>query len=184
MKLPNEVISVIGKLEKKGFEAYIVGGCVRDFLRKVEPQDWDVATNAKPNEIQKIFPKSFYKNKFFTVTVQTGSDNTALKEVEITTYRLETKYTDKRHPAEVKFAKTIKEDLGRRDFTVNAIAMNQKAKIVDPFGGQEDLVEKIIKAVGNPESRFSEDALRMMRAVRFSVSLGDSWKIEKKTGEI
>jgi poly(A) polymerase/tRNA nucleotidyltransferase (CCA-adding enzyme) len=225
MQIPKEVKSVINKLKKSGFEAYIVGGCVRDFLRNVEPDDWDVATNAKPKEIQKIFPKSFYNNKFFTVTVQTGSENPKLKElkedkssfrpfanvreIEVTTYRSEAKYTDKRHPDEVKFAKTIEEDLARRDFTINAIAIktqNSKLKtqnhnlklktleIIDPFNGQKDLEEKIIRAVGNPEERFSEDALRMLRAVRFAITLGEgpegkqasygvNWKIEEKTSQ-
>jgi len=184
MAIPGEVKFIIDELKKNGFEAYIVGGCVRDFLRGVEPEDWDVATNAKPKEIQKIFPKSFYSNKFFTVTVQTGSGNTKLKEIEITTYRKEAKYTDKRHPDEVKFAKTIKEDLSRRDFTVNAIAAAPtvpKLKIIDPFGGQKDLEEEKIRAVGNPEERFSEDALRMIRAVRFATTLGENWQIEEKT---
>jgi len=190
MRIPKEVQSVINELKKKGFEAYIVGGCVRDFLRGVEPEDWDVATSAKPEEIQKIFPESFYENKFLTVTVQTGSENPKLKEIEITTYRKEARYTDKRHPDEIKFAKTIEEDLARRDFTVNAVAMGLKFQVpnsrfilIDPFGGQEDLKNKIIRAVGNPEERFNEDALRMMRAVRFAVSLGESWKIEEKTAE-
>lgn len=190
MKIPKEIKLVIERLKEKGFKAHIVGGCVRDFLRNVEPQDWDIATSAKPKEIQQTFPKSFYKNKFFTVTVQTESKNPKLKEVEITTYRLETKYTDKRHPEEVKFAKTINEDLARRDFTVNAIAIDigaeskkQEVKIIDPFGGQKDLGKKIIRAAGDPEERFSEDALRMMRAVRFAVSLGKEWKIEKETAE-
>lgn len=179
MVIPKEVKSVIDKLKKNGFEAYIVGGCVRDFLRGVDPQDWDVATNAKPAEMQKTFPKSFYKNKFLTVTVQTGSHDPKFKEIEITTFRSEAKYTDKRHPDEVKFAKTIKEDLARRDFTVNAIAMN--AEVIDPFQGQKDLEDKVIRAVGNPADRFSEDALRMMRAVRLATTL--SFNIEPKTAE-
>ena len=190
MRIPKEVQSVINELKKKRFEAYIVGGCVRDFLRGIEPEDWDVATSTKPEEIQKIFPKSFYENKFLTVTIQTGSKNPKLKEIEITTYRKEAKYTDKRHPDQISFAKTIEEDLSRRDFTVNAIAIGQKIEnrkqkieIVDPFGGQEDLKNKIIRAVGNPEERFNEDALRMMRAVRFAVTLGEDWKIEEKTAE-
>ena len=191
MKIPREVKFITDELRKKGFEAYIVGGCVRDFLREVEPEDWDVATSGKPEEIQKIFPKSFYENKFLTVTVQTGSENPKLKEIEITTYRKEAKYTDKRHPDEIKFAKTIEEDLARRDFTVNAIALKIRDRggtgegqsLVDPFGGQEDLKNKIIRAVGNPEERFNEDALRMMRAVRFAVTLGEDWKIEEKTAE-
>ena len=168
MKIPKEVKSVIDKLKKAGFQAYLVGGCVRDFLREVEPEDWDVATNANPEEIKKIFPKSFYKNKFGTVTVG---------DIEITPFRIEEKYTDKRHPDEVKWAKTIEEDLARRDFTVNAMAMD--VEVIDPFNGQKDLENKIIRAVGNPEDRFNEDALRMLRAVRFATVLG--WEIDSET---
>lgn len=188
MEIPKELKFVIEQLKKNNFEAYIVGGCVRDFLRRAEPEDWDVATNAKPKEIQKIFPQSFYSNQFFTVTVQANSETPRLKEIEITTYRSEAKYTDKRHPDEIKFAKTIQEDLARRDFTVNAMALetqegNARRKIVDPYNGQKDLKEKIIKAVGNVEERFDEDALRMARAVRFSVTLGEGWQIEKRTAQ-
>jgi len=189
MTIPKEVKSVIDKLKKKGFEAYAVGGCVRDFLLGKEPEDWDIATSAKPEEIKKIFPKSFYENRFFTVTIQTGSKNQRLKEIEVTTYRLEAKYTDKRHPDEIKFAKTIEEDLARRDFTINSLALEiqkTKTKIIDPFNGQEDLKNKIIKAVGNPEDRFNEDALRMVRATRFAATLnskGVEWKIEEKTSQ-
>ena len=186
MNIPKEVQFIINEFKKAGFEAYIIGGCVRDLLRGIEPEDWDIATNAKPKEIQKIFPKSFYSNQFFTVTAQTNSKNPKLKEIEITTYRSEAKYTDKRHPDVVKFAKTISEDLARRDFTVNAMAAipeasKLKIRIIDPFEGQEDLKNKLIKAVGNPEDRFSEDALRMLRAVRFATTL--DFKIEKKTGQ-
>jgi len=183
MQIPQEVKFIIDELKKAGFDAHIVGGCVRDFLRGIESEDWDVTTNAKPKDIQKIFPKSFYENKFLTVTVQTGSKNPKLKEIEITTYRSEAKYTDKRHPDEVKFAKTIEEDLSRRDFTVNSIAMDEKLQLIDPFEGKKDLEGKIIRAVRNPEERFSEDALRMMRAVRFVVTLDGSasWRIEEKT---
>ena len=237
MSIPKEVQSIIKEFQDAGYEAHIVGGCVRDILRNAEPEDWDVATNANPEEIQKIFPKSFYSNKFFTVTVQTGSQNPRLKEIEITTYRLEAKYTDKRHPDEIKFAKTIKEDLSRRDFTVNAMALQLTADnkqqatrekeplrilrggktapaeggkrapdynppttlpswraptegvwsegrgivIIDPFGGREDLKNKIIRAVGEPKKRFSEDALRLLRAVRFATTLGKNWKIEPRT---
>jgi len=186
MDIPKQVKAIIEKLDKNGFQTHIVGGCVRDFLRDVMPNDWDIATSAKPEQIQKLFPKSFYKNKFFTVTVQTDSKEPALKEIEITTYRLETKYTDKRHPEQVKFAETIEKDLARRDFTVNAIAIeikNKKTKIIDPFNGQKDLKNKTIKAVGEAEKRFSEDALRMMRAVRFNTVLGKDWKIEKNTSQ-
>jgi len=186
MILPKEVKTVIMSLEKKGYEAYVVGGCVRDVLLGKEPEDWDITTSAKPEEIQKIFPKSFYENKFLTVTVQTGSRKPKLKEIEITTFRSEAKYTDKRHPDEVKFAKTLKEDLARRDFTVNAIAIDlakPSFEIIDPFDGQKDLKNKAIRAVGNAQERFSEDALRMMRAVRFVATLGEGWKIEEGTGE-
>ena len=186
MTIPKEVKLIVSQLEKKGCEAYIVGGCVRDVLRLAEPKDWDIATNAKPAEIQKIFPQSFYENRFLTVTVKTSSKNPKLKEVEITTYRSEAKYTDKRHPDEVNFAKTLEEDLARRDFTINAIALEIKGKkpqIIDPFNGQQDLKSKIIRTVGDPEQRFSEDALRMMRAVRFAVVLGKDWQIEKGTGQ-
>jgi len=177
MTIPKEVKVIIEKLDKAGFEAYIVGGCVRDFLLGNGPKDWDVTTNAKPEEIQKVLPNSFYENKFLTVTVRTKSSK--VPEVEITTYRSEAKYTDKRHPDEVKYAKTLEEDLSRRDFTINSLAMDAKKKIIDPFDGQKDLKDKIIRAVGNPEERFNEDALRMLRAVRFATTLG--FKIEEKT---
>jgi len=184
MEIPKEVKDVIEKLKKAGFEAYVVGGCVRDFLRGEKPKDWDITTNAKPTEIRKLFPKSFYENRFFTVTVLTESKDPTLREIEITTFRKEAKYTDKRHPDFIEFAKTLEEDLKRRDFTVNAMALkieDSKFEIVDLFEGQKDLKNKIIRAVGNPKERFSEDALRMMRAVRFAVTLGKDWKIEKET---
>ncbi len=193
-KIPKEVKNTIKTLEKAGFESFIVGGCVRDILRNVKPSDWDIATNATPKEIQKLFKKSFYDNKFLTVKVITNSKDPYLKEIEITTYRNESKYSDKRHPDKVKPAKTIEEDLSRRDFTVNAIALSlknlqskkQKAKsknyeLIDPFLGQKDLKNKVIKAVGDPQKRFSEDALRILRAVRFAITLGNDWKIEKET---
>ena len=183
MQITKEVKLIITKLQKNSFEAYVVGGCVRDILRGIAPRDWDVATSAKPEEIQKVFPKSFYENKFLTVTVQTGSKDLATKEVEITTYRSESKYTDKRHPDEVKFAKNIQEDLARRDFTINAVALEvsglKTLKVIDPFGGEHDLKDKIIRAVGVAQDRFSEDALRMMRAVRFATTL--DFTIEGKT---
>ncbi len=181
MLIPKQAQFIVSKLKKAGFEAYIVGGCVRDFLLEKEPNDWDVTTNAKPKEIQKIFPSSFYENKFLTVTIQTKSKNPKLKEIEITTYRSEAKYSDKRHPDIVKFAQSLKQDLARRDFTINAMAMDSELKIIDPFEGQKDLKKKTIKAVGNPEKRFSEDALRMMRAIRFATTL--NFKIEEKTGQ-
>jgi poly(A) polymerase/tRNA nucleotidyltransferase (CCA-adding enzyme) len=187
MTIPKEVKTVIEKLEKKGFEAYAVGGCVRDFLLDKEPEDWDIATSAKPEEIQKIFPENFYENRFFTVTVRTGSKKPKLGEIEITTFRSEAKYTDKRHPDEIKFAKTIEEDLARRDFTINAIALKtekSKFNFIDPFNGQEDLKNRTIRAVGSADERFREDALRMVRAIRFAATLsavGKDWEIEEKT---
>jgi len=179
MDIPDEVQFVVSQLKKSGYEAYVVGGCIRDLLRGVEPDDWDIATDAKPKEMAKIFPKSFAVNKFGTVTVLTNSKKENLKNIEITTFRTEEKYTDKRHPDKVRWAKTIEEDLARRDFTVNAIALNVAGKIIDPFAGQRDLEKKIIRAVGKPEERLKEDALRLMRAVRLATVL--DFKIEKKT---
>ncbi len=184
MQIPEEVKNVIKELNKHGFEAFAVGGCVRDLILSetegfvVEPNDWDIATNAKPEDVQKIFADSFYENKFGTVGVKTE-----VGVVEVTTYRTESKYTDKRHPDEVKFAETLEEDLKRRDFTINALALSavegMAPKIIDLFGGQKDLKDKIIRAVGEPEERFNEDALRMMRAVRFATEL--DFTIEAKT---
>lgn len=174
-----EVVEIIMKLQNAGFEAYIVGGCVRDLLLQREPEDWDVATQATPEQIQALFPDTFYANKFFTVTVLTESQNSKLKEIEVTTFRSDMQYGDRRHPEEVVFAKTIEEDLSRRDFTVNAIALGLKSELVDPFGGQKDLKAKLIRAVGDAQERFQEDALRMMRALRFVATLG--FKLEEKT---
>jgi len=182
MELPKEIKEINKKLVAAGFESYLVGGCVRDFLLEKNPKDWDLTTSAKPEEIQKIFPESIYENKFGTVAIKTDSKNPILKIVEATTFRKEGKYTDKRHPDEITFAKNIEEDLSRRDFTINALALDisgKKRKIVDPFGGEKDLEKKIIRAVGNPKERFEEDALRLMRAVRFAAQLGFS--IEKET---
>lgn len=178
--IPKEVGEVPKTLEKAGFEAYLVGGCVRDLLLGREPKDWDIATNAKPEEIQKLFPDSVYENKFGTVGVKTDSVNKQLKVVEVTTFRLEDKYTDKRHPDEIKFAKTIEEDLARRDFTINALAFKNN-EVIDPYVGQKDLKDKLIRTVGNPTERFDEDALRLMRAVRFATEL--DFKIEKITAD-
>src|SRR3989344_5040847 len=122
--LPKEVLDILAQLKSNNFEAYAVGGCVRDILRGVEPKDWDITTNATPEEIQKIFPNNFYENKFGTVGVITSSQEESLKIVEVTTYRIDGEYSDARHPDEVKFAKTLEEDLSRRDFTCNAMALS------------------------------------------------------------
>ena len=121
--IPPQVQSILKTLEKAGFESYVVGGCVRDLLIGIEPKDWDITTNAKPKEVQDLFPDSFYENKYGTVGVKTGSDNPRLEIVEVTTYRVEEKYSDKRHPDEVRFTSSLEEDLKRREFTVNATAL-------------------------------------------------------------
>ncbi|MDI6733890.1 MAG: CCA tRNA nucleotidyltransferase [Patescibacteria group bacterium] len=181
--VPKEIKEIAGVLEKAGFEAYLVGGCVRDLLIGKKPKDWDVATNARPEEIQKLFSDSVYENQFGTVGVKTESSDSTLKVIEVTTYRIEGKYTDKRHPDEVKFAKTIEEDLGRRDFTINAFAKDllKKGEVIDLYDGQKDLENKIIRTVGDPKKRFCEDALRLLRAIRFASELG--FEIEKNTLE-
>ncbi len=182
-KIPEKVRDIIEKLHKQQYEAYLVGGCVRDLLMGKKPNDWDITTDATPEEIKSIFPDSLYENKFLTVTVKPGNDDSGQKGIEVTTFRSEAKYSDKRHPDEVKFAKTLKEDLKRRDFTVNALALDidnkEKYEIIDLFEGKKDLENKIIRAVGRAEERFEEDALRMMRAVRFATVLG--FVIEEET---
>lgn len=184
-EIPKEVACIVNALQNAGFEAYPVGGCVRDVLRGQVPKDWDITTNALPEEIRNVFPKTFYENKFYTVTVQTDSPDAMLREIEVTTYRSEGAYEDRRHPSDIKPAKTLDEDLSRRDFTVNALALRIIEKgapeIIDPFGGKADLEDKVIRAVGDPEERFAEDALRMLRAARFATTLGFS--IEEKTRE-
>lgn len=201
LEIPKEILNILVVLQEADHDSYIVGGCVRDILRGEKPKDWDITTSATPEEILKLFLESFYENKFLTVTVKTESDVSTLKEVEVTTFRAEGKYTDKRHPDKIRFAKTLEEDLARRDFTINAMALDTKFEIhnsksetnhklqiskfrlevIDPYGGQADLEEKLIRAVGEPEKRFEEDALRMLRAVRLAVELG--FAIEEKTKE-
>ena len=181
MKSLKEIEKILENLQKAGFEGYIVGGCVRDLIMGLKPKDWDVTTNAKPEELQKIFPESFYENDFGTVGVKTDSKDSTLKVIEVTTYRTESEYTDKRHPGKVRFAEKLEDDLKRRDFTINALAMDADGKITDLFGGENDIKSKIVKAVGNAEERFNEDAVRMMRAVRFAATLG--FQMEIKTLE-
>ncbi len=187
--IPSEVKKTAEELLKAGYKAYLVGGCVRDVLLKRDPKDWDIATSALPEEIQKIFPEHVYENNFGTVGVKTESADPRLKIVEVTTFRIESEYSDKRHPDAVQFAKTIEEDLSRRDFTVNAMALDLKSKtlnpktdVVDPYGGQKDLKDKVVRTVGDPRKRFEEDALRLMRAVRFAVELGGFSAESKHSG--
>lgn len=185
MKIPDEVIRIAGILVGAGHEAHLVGGCVRDALLGREPQDWDIATDAVPEEILKLFPDSVYENEFGTVGVKTDSEDPKLKVVEVTTYRTEGAYRDMRHPDAVSFVKTVEEDLSRRDFTVNALALSAVEGLaggpIDPYGGVRDMEARLIRAVGDPDLRFTEDALRLMRAVRFACQLG--FAIEGKTGE-
>lgn len=212
-RIPIPIQNIIKTLNEAGFEAYAVGGCVRDLILDRMPKDWDITTNATPEKILEIFPDSFYENEFGTVGVkverfiaksqtesegsQNISDQTTNKKydiIEVTTYRTEGLYEDKRRPSAVSFTHSLKEDLARRDFTINAIAYGPNKKtgeweLIDPFGGAEDLKKKIIRTVGNPEDRLNEDALRLMRAVRFFAELRDpnsrkpahNWHIEENT---
>lgn len=181
-KIPKEVTEIVKKLESGGFEGYLVGGCVRDLFLNKTPKDWDVTTNATPEEIQGIFLDSFYENSFGTVGVKTESEDKTLKVIEITPYRVEGEYSNNRHPDTVTFSKNIEDDLKRRDFTINAIALREKnneTEIVDLFEGIKDLSKGIIKTVGNPTDRFKEDGLRILRAVRLSTEL--EFEIESET---
>lgn len=177
MKLPQFIQYFIQTFEDAGFKIYVVGGTVRGMLTGHDVTDWDFTTNAKPEEIQKLYPNSFYNNAFGTVGVP--QKNEGQQQVfEITTYRKESGYTNVRHPDNVQWADTVEEDLARRDFTMNAMAYDGKT-IVDPFNGEKDITAKIIRAVGDPDIRFAEDALRLMRAVRQAAQLG--FTIEEKT---
>lgn len=172
--IPERVKEIDSTLRKGDFESYLVGGCVRDLIIGRKPKDWDLTTNATPEQIQALFSDTFYENAYGTVgVVSDETDDETLKVIEITPYRTETTYTDFRRPDAVKFAKTLDEDLGRRDFTMNAIAYDiSKGHFIDPYKGQEDIQAKLIKTVGSPIDRFTEDALRMLRAVRLSAELG------------
>lgn len=172
---PISVMKIIETLEKAGFEAYAVGGCVRDSLLGRNPSDWDITTSARPEQVKALFSHTI------DTGIRHGTVTVMLEHVgyEVTTYRIDGEYEDSRHPKEVIFTPLLTEDLKRRDFTINAMAWNPRAGIIDEFGGMEDLDEGIIRCVGSPEERFSEDALRMMRAVRFSAQLG--YEIEPAT---
>lgn len=177
IEIPSQVEWILSRLKNHGYEAFAVGGCVRDTLLGKIPEDWDITTSAKPEQVKKVFGK----------TVDTGilhGTVTVLKEgtgYEVTTYRIDGEYEDGRHPKEVSFTSELKEDLRRRDFTINAMAYSHETGIVDIFGGMEDLERHIIRCVGDPMERFTEDALRILRGIRFSAQLG--FAIEEKTFE-
>ena len=186
-QIPSEIRVIPETLEKAGFEAYLVGGCVRDLLLGHKPKDWDVTTNAKPADIQACFENTFYENEYGTVGVvnEEASDET-LKVVEVTPYRTEGAYSDARRPDSVSFGESLEEDLKRRDFTINAFAYSaSKGELIDLYEGEKDLKERVIRTVGKPADRFSEDALRMLRAVRLSAELGFTIEVEteKATAE-
>lgn len=172
-KIPKNVREVALMLEAAGFEAYLVGGCVRDMIMDKEPADYDVTTSANPEQIIALFPKTFYENDFGTVGVVTNYEEIDQQVIEVTPYRTESSYSDKRHPDNVLYSTNLSDDLMRRDFTINALAYRViNGELVDLYDGLLDIKNKIIKAVGNPNERFTEDALRMLRAVRFSAQLG------------
>lgn len=175
IQLPEDVKKIIEIIEKAGYEAYAVGGCVRDSLLLRNPNDWDITTSAKPEKVKELFKKTI------DTGIEHGTVTVMMHHVgyEVTTYRIDGEYEDARHPKNVTFTSNLIEDLKRRDFTINAMAYNDRSGIVDAFDGISDLEKGIIRAVGNPRERFDEDALRMMRAVRFSAQLG--YSIEEDT---
>ncbi|OHB08191.1 MAG: hypothetical protein A2W64_02635 [Candidatus Zambryskibacteria bacterium RIFCSPLOWO2_02_39_10] len=179
--IPKEISQITEVLENAGFEAYIVGGCVRDLLINKTPKDWDITTNAKPEDTKRLFENTFYNNDYGTVgVVNENTKEESLKVVEVTPYRLESEYSDARRPDYVEFSDSIEHDLHRRDFTINAMARSvSKGHLIDLYKGQEDLKKGIVRAVGDPDIRFGEDALRILRAIRISAELG--FKIEEKT---
>ncbi len=177
IKLPENAKIILDTIHEAGFEAYVVGGCVRDAVLGRVPGDWDITTNAVPQDIKKLFRRTIDTGiEHGTVTVMMGKEG-----YEVTTYRIDGKYEDSRHPSEVTFTKNLTEDMKRRDFTINAMAYNEEEGLIDRFGGLEDIEKGLIRCVGNPYERFSEDALRIMRAIRFSAQLG--YSIEEKTCE-
>ncbi len=175
IRLPDKVKYIIKKIEDAGYEAYAVGGCIRDSVIGRTPDDWDITTSANPRQVKAIFGRTIDTGiRHGTVTVMLEKEG-----FEVTTYRIDGEYEDGRHPKEVVFTSRLEEDLRRRDFTINAMAYNDRKGLVDVFGGAEDIRNRIIRCVGRPEERFDEDALRMMRAVRFSAQLG--YSIEEGT---
>lgn len=177
LEIPEKAQTILYTLEKAGFEAYVVGGCVRDSILGRKPDDWDITTSASPEQVKKLFHRTVDTGlQHGTVTVLMGKEG-----FEVTTYRIDGEYEDGRHPSEVIFTASLEEDLKRRDFTINAMAYNPSAGLVDLFGGMEDIRNKKIRCVGNPLERFTEDALRIMRAVRFCAQLG--FEIEERTAQ-
>ena len=177
IELPRKVVLIIKNLQRHGYDAYAVGGCVRDSILNRKPEDWDITTSAKPEQVKRIFRRTVDTGiEHGTVTVLIGKDG-----VEVTTYRVDGLYEDGRHPKEVTFTSRLEEDLKRRDFTINAMAYNDDERLVDAFGGMRDLNYHLIRCVGDPKERFSEDALRILRAVRFSAQL--AFPIEPETAE-
>jgi tRNA nucleotidyltransferase (CCA-adding enzyme) len=175
IKIPENVEKIINTLEAAGFEAYAVGGCVRDTLLNRTPNDWDITTSAHPEDVKKLFKVTF------DTGIEHGTVSVLLDKVvyEVTTYRIDGEYDDARHPNSVLFTDSLKEDLRRRDFTINAMAYNPRTGIVDLYGGREDIENRIVRCVGDAKERFDEDALRILRAVRFAAQLG--YTIEKET---
>ncbi|GHU63238.1 polynucleotide adenylyltransferase [Clostridia bacterium] len=177
IKIPKEVHFILGQLNKQGHEAYVVGGCVRDSLLEKEPQDWDITTSALPEQVKGIFSKTVDTGlEHGTVTVIRGR-----KSFEVTTYRIDGTYVDNRHPSSVMFTSNLAEDLRRRDFTINAMAYHPSLGLVDPFDGRGDIHKRTIRCVGNAKARFSEDALRVLRALRFCAQLDFSIDYYTKT---
>lgn len=177
IKMPKGAEFVIRSLEKSGFEAYIVGGCVRDAVLGREPEDWDITTSARPEDVKSIFHTTVDTGiEHGTVTVLLPKDETGeeIRSFELTTFRIDGEYEDSRHPKRVSFTSSLTEDLARRDFTINAMAYHMDKGLIDPFYGMKDLENKILRAVGKAEERFAEDALRMMRGIRFSAQLNFS----------
>ena len=183
--MPKGAEFIIRSLENAGFEAYIVGGCVRDGILGRDPEDWDITTIAKPDEIKRIFSHTVdtgIEHGTVTVLVPPEEVERGIRSFEVTTYRIDGEYTDHRHPNAVSFTGSLEEDLARRDFTINAMAYHMERGIIDPFHGQEDLEKKIVRAVGKAKDRFAEDALRMMRGIRFSAQLDFSLDEEAYLG--
>lgn len=177
ISLPPKAAEIIDRLEARGYEAYAVGGCVRDSILGRQPQDWDITTSAAPHEVKAVFSHTIDTGiAHGTVTVMLGREG-----FEVTTYRIDGEYEDARHPKEVRFTPDLLEDLKRRDFTVNAMAYNETKGLVDAFDGIGDLKRGVIRCVGNAKDRFTEDALRMLRAVRFAAQLG--FAVEEETAE-